>query len=41
MNLTFRNALLLILVGSFLVAVVAYVQYNKPHKDYGLSLIHI
>ena len=39
MNLTFRNALLLILASSLLAAVVAYVQYNKPHKDYGQAAV--
>ena len=39
MNMTFRNALLLILASSLLAAVVAYVQYNKPHKDYGQAAV--
>lgn len=39
MNLIFRNALLLILASSLLAAVVAYVQYNKPHKDYGQATV--
>ena len=39
MNFTMRNALLFAFIAACLGGVVAYVQYNKPHKDYGQAAV--